>query len=164
MARNQFNTPRDPSMSLYNSINTPSYTTSTTNMYNKDRFHALEAALRIAATQRYRPKTPGFYRCVPYAHWSDGGRRRFCSGSSQTTVAGLGICSGLVSTTRWWFWFSFALSAAGLNIHGRTPENQSNRKKLVLIILVIVFKHKIKIQKYMFVYIQQSKLYEHVFS
>ena len=32
----QFNTPRDPSMSLYNSINTPSCTTSTTNMYNKD--------------------------------------------------------------------------------------------------------------------------------
>jgi len=35
----QFNTPSDTSMYLYNSINTPSYTTSTTNMYNKDTFH-----------------------------------------------------------------------------------------------------------------------------
>ena len=62
-------------MSLYNSTNTPSYTTSTTNMYNKDRFHALEAALRIAATQRYRPKTPGFYRCVLYADQIKGCQR-----------------------------------------------------------------------------------------
>jgi hypothetical protein len=35
----QYNTPSYTSMSLYNSINTPSDTTSTTNMYNKDRFH-----------------------------------------------------------------------------------------------------------------------------
>ena len=35
----QFNTPSCTSMSLYNSINTPSYTTSTTNMYNKDTCH-----------------------------------------------------------------------------------------------------------------------------
>ena len=39
-----------------------------------------------------------------------------------------------------------------------------SKKTLVLIILVIVFKHKIKIKKNMFVYIQQSTLYEHVFS
>jgi hypothetical protein len=35
-AEDQFNTPSSTSMSLYHSINTPSYTTRTTNMYNKD--------------------------------------------------------------------------------------------------------------------------------
>jgi hypothetical protein len=44
------------------------------------------------------------------------------------------------------------------------PESKIEKKALVLIILVIVFKHTIKIKKDMFVYIQQSKLYEHVFS
>ena len=38
------------------------------------------------------------------------------------------------------------------------------KKTLVLIILVIVFTHKIKIKKCVFVYIQPSKLYKHVFS
>ena len=37
-------------------------------------------------------------------------------------------------------------------------------KRLVLIILVIVFTHEIKIKKYILVYMQQSKLYKHVFS
>ena len=39
IGEDQFNTPSCTNMSLYNSINTPSYTTSTTNMYNKDTCH-----------------------------------------------------------------------------------------------------------------------------
>jgi hypothetical protein len=39
-----------------------------------------------------------------------------------------------------------------------------SKKTLVLILLAIVFPHQIKIKQYMFVYIQQSTLYEHVFS
>ena len=39
MARNQFHTPSCTSMSLYNSLNTPNYTTSTTNRY---RLHVPE--------------------------------------------------------------------------------------------------------------------------
>ena len=62
-------------MYFHNVVGTGRYTTSTTNMYNKDRFHVLEAALRIAATQRYRPKTPGFYRCVLYADQIKGCQR-----------------------------------------------------------------------------------------
>jgi hypothetical protein len=43
----KLNTPRYTSMSLYNSINTPSYTTSTTNMYHTD-VPADDAALDVA--------------------------------------------------------------------------------------------------------------------
>ena len=72
------------------------------------------------------------------------------------------------------FFHHFTVHVQGIKKHqGRhglgcagAPHLKTNKieKRLVLILLVIVFKHKIKIKKYMFVYIHQSTLYEHVFS
>ena len=119
-------------MYFHNVVGTGSYTTSTTNMYHKDRFHG---PARFSATHCSSAVHDGATHAPEHAGVESCGFSPPAASGASGAGRGVGVVLILPRAT-------VSTSAARL---GDPSKSVKSKKGLVLIILAIVFPHTIKI-------------------
>ena len=126
-------------MYLHDSINTGRYTTSTTNMYHKDRFHVPSSTQALAW-----PKFLGVTAIRFIVNTTNDSRDR--------QVIMMPMPNGLINTMQKMpHNIKVPIVVYAAMPTSFSEKSVTSKKTLVLILLVLVVTHHIKIKQYMFV-------------